>query len=296
MKKNIMKYFTLIFLLFTHPALAKIKVVTSITPLKSIVESVGGDLVEVSSVAKATEDPHFVEVRPSFLMNVADAKMFVMVGMALDIWAKPLIESSRNTGILIVNASIGLKPLDVPTERVTALMGDVHPEGNPHYWVEPYNVSFMVKNILAGLTKIDPEHAKNYLENAKKFLDKLKKKTTEWDQRLASAKGSKVIVYHSSWNYFIDHFKLTQVAEVEPKPGIPPSGAHTEEVIQIAKREKVKLILIEPYYSDAHAKMIAEKSGAKVVKLSQMVGGLSNTETYIKMMEYNVSEVEKALK
>ena len=283
-------------MLFSHPAFAKVKVVTSISPLKSIVESVGGDLVDASSVAKATEDPHFVEVRPSFLMNVADAKMFVMVGLSLDIWAKPLIESSRNTGIVIVNASTGVKPLDLPTERVTALMGDVHPEGNPHYWVDPFNVAVIVKNIVSGLSKVDPEHAKNYLDNAKKFLEELKIKTADWDKRLAPYQGSKVIVYHASWNYFTDHFKFVKVAEVEPKPGIPPSGSHTQDVIEIAKREKAKLILIEPYYSDAHAKMIAEKSGAKVVKLLQMAGGLPGTDSYIKMMEYNVSEVEKAMK
>ena len=291
-----MKYITLLILFFSQSAFAKVKVVTSITPLRSIVESIGGDLVDASSVAKATEDPHFVEVRPSFLMNVAEAKMFVMVGLSLDIWAKPLIESSRNTGIVIVNASTGVRPLDLPTERVTALMGDVHPEGNPHYWVDPYNVPVIVKNILSGLSKIDPEHVNNYTENAKKFIAELKTKTAEWDKRLSSYQGSKVIVYHASWNYFTDHFKFSKVAEVEPKPGIPPSGSHTQDVIEIAKREKAKMIMIEPYYSDAHAKMIAEKSGAKVAKLLQMVGGLPGTETYIKMMEYNVSEVEKAMK
>ena len=293
------KYFSVMILLgslISVSAQAKIKVVTSITPLKSLVESVGGELVEVSSVGKATEDPHYVEVRPSFIMNVTNAKMYVMVGLSLDIWAKPLIESSRNSGIVIVNASLGVKPLDVPTERVSPLMGDVHPEGNPHYWVEPYNVSFMVKNILSGLSQVDPEHVKIYQENARKFLDELKKKTAEWDKRLAPYKGTKVVVYHDSWNYFIDHFKLVQVAEAEPKPGMPPSGAHTEQAIQIAIREKAKVFLMEPYYSDAHPKLIAEKAGMKIVKMVQMVGGLPGTDTYIKMMDYNISELEKALK
>ena len=296
-----MKIFTILLILispsaFIPTAFGKVKVVASISTLKSLVESVGKDLVEVSSVGKPTEDPHFVEVRPSFIMNVTDAKMYVMVGLSLDIWAKPLIESSRNNGIVIVNASLGIKPLDVPTERVTPLMGDVHPEGNPHYWVDPYNVPTIVKNIVSGLATVDPEHSKTYQLQAKTFLDELKVKTTEWDKRLAPFKGAKLVVYHASWNYFLNHFHFLQVAEVEPKPGIPPSGAHTQEVIQIATREKVKAILIEPYYSDAHPKLIAEKTGAKLLKMPQMVGGLPGTDTYIKLMEYNVTEIEKALK
>src|SRR5579885_2847544 len=135
-------------LLQAAPAWAKIKVIASITPLKSITESIGGDLVEVSSIARGTEDPHFVEVRPSFMMSIRNAKLYVSIGMSLDFWARPLIENARSSGDLqIVNCSTGIHVLGAPTERVTARLGDVHPEGNPHYWVDPYNVPIIVKNI-----------------------------------------------------------------------------------------------------------------------------------------------------
>jgi len=292
-----MKRLVLIFcLLISTTALAKTKVITSITVLKALVESVGGDLVEVSSIGRGTEDPHFVEVRPSFIMTIQGAKLYVSVGMSLDHWARPLIENSRNTDIVIVNASKGIHVLGLPTERVTPLMGDVHPEGNPHYWVDPYNIPIMVKNILTGLTTVDAANAEVYQKNAKAFLDKLKVATAGWEKRLAPFKGTKIVTFHESWEYFAERFKLDVVGFVEPKPGVPPSGAHTEEIIKTMKREKVPLILMEPYYSDSHPKLIAEQTGAKVVKIPQLCEGVPGTSSYIDLMEYDVSAIEKVLK
>ena len=284
-------------LLPAAPAWAKIKVIASITPLKSITESVGGDLVEVTSIARGNEDPHFVEVRPSFMMSIRSAKLYVSIGMSLDFWARPLIENARSSGDLqIVNCSTGIHVLGAPTERVTARLGDVHPEGNPHYWVDPYNVPIIVKNILTGLVAVDPDNAAKYQQNAKAFLEQLKKADEGWQKELAPYAGVKAITFHESWEYFAEHFKIDVRGQVEPKPGIPPSGSHTQEIINLVKREKIPLIIQEPYYPDAAPKLIAEQTGAKVVKLIQLCDGAPGTSSYIDMMNYNVNKLAEALK
>jgi zinc/manganese transport system substrate-binding protein len=275
---------------------AKTKVITSITVLKSLTESIGKNLVDVSSIGRGTEDPHFVEVRPSYMMTIASAKLYISTGMSLDHWAKPLIENSRNIDIVMVNASKGIRVLGIPTERVSALLGDVHPEGNPHYWLDPYNIPVMVKNIVTGLSQVDPANAEIYQKNARVFLDQLKTADAGWQKRLKPYAGTKVITYHESWDYFDDHFKFVAIGQVEPKPGIPPSGSHTEEIIQLVKREKVRLILQEPFYPSATPDLIAEKTGAMVVKFPQLCEGAPHTDSYIELMEYNVTAVEKALK
>jgi ABC-type Zn uptake system ZnuABC Zn-binding protein ZnuA len=294
--RTILAFTLLIGLLSVAAAQAKVNVVTSITPLASLVDSVGGDLVKVDSIGRANEDPHFVEVRPSFLMTIAKAQLYVSIGMSLDFWAKPMIENSRNTSIVTVNASQGIHVLGLPTERVSALLGDVHPEGNPHYWVDPYTIPVVVKNIVSGLSSVDPTHKETYQKNAQAFLEKLKKKAAEWEKRMLPFKHTKIVTYHESWEYFTERFGLDAVAQVEPKPGIPPSGAHTQEVIEIIGRDHVQVILQEPYYSDSTSKFIAEKTKAKLLKLPQLTGALPGTEDYISMIEYNVSQIETALR
>ncbi len=289
--------FTSLLLMITINANAsKVKVITSTTTLKSLTETIGGDFIEVTSIARPTEDPHFVEVRPSFIMQISSAKLYVSTGMSLDIWAKQLIENARNQNLVIINASQGIHALEVPTEKLTAQLGDVHPEGNPHYWMDPYNTPVVVKNILTGLVKVDPDHQSQFENNAKFFLAKLKTADLDWQKRLSKFKGSKIVVYHASWIYFTEHFHLNIIAEVEPKPGITPSGAHTEEVIQLIKREKVSVILQEPYYSSSTTQMIAEKTGAKLIKATQMVGGLDRTSNYIELIDQIVTQIEGALK
>jgi ABC-type Zn uptake system ZnuABC Zn-binding protein ZnuA len=291
------KIFALITLLtFSTPAFAKLKVIASITPLQSITQSIGGDLVEVTSIARGTEDPHFVEVRPSFLMSIGQAKLYVSIGMSLDFWARPLIENARNENIVVINASTGIKVLGLPTERVSARLGDVHPEGNPHYWMDPYNIPVVVKNILNGLVKVDPANTETYQKNAKAFLAKLQAADAQWQKELAPYKGTKIVTYHESWEYFAEHFKLDAVAQVEPKPGIPPSGSHTDEVIQIVKRDKVPLILQEPYYPSAAPDLIARSTGAKVVKTPQLCGGAPGTDNYIDLVNHDVQAIAAALK
>ncbi len=283
-------------MILTNTSFAKTKVITSTTTLKSLTEVVGGDLVEVTSIARAVEDPHFVEVRPSFIMQISSAKLYVSTGMSLDIWAKPLIENARNLSLVVVNASQGIHALEIPTEKLTAQLGDVHPEGNPHYWVDPYNVPIMLKNILSGLSKVDPEHQSSFEKNAEEFLGKLKNADQDWQKRRDPFKASKIAVYHASWNYFADHFHLNMIAEVEPKPGINPSGSHTAEVIQLIKREHIPVIIQEPYYSTSTTQMISEKTGAKLLKLSQMVGGSDNTGDYFSLIENMVKQFEDAVK
>jgi len=298
MKNSTVTFFVLVLagIASPFPAQAKIKVITSITPLRSLVESVGGDLVTVRSIGRGSEDPHFVEVRPSFIMAITDAQLYVEVGMSLDIWARPLIENARNDKIVIVDASKGIHILGVPTQRVSPLMGDVHPQGNPHYWMDPDNVPPMVRNILSGLVKIDPAHEATYKKNAEQFLSQLKAKTQEWTDELKPFKGTKILTYHESWEYFADRFGFDIEGEEEPKPGIPPSGSHTQDLIQMMKQNNVHVIFQENYYSTSTSDMIASKTGAKVLILPELCDGEPGTSSYIDLVNYDVQKIVAALK
>jgi ABC-type Zn uptake system ZnuABC Zn-binding protein ZnuA len=296
MKRSKFGVLALLMALLPATASAKVNVITSITPLRSLVESVGGDLVHVESIGRGDEDPHFVEVRPSFIMKIAKAKLYVSIGMSLDFWAKPLIENARNPDLVFVNASTGIHVLGLPTERVSPKLGDVHPQGNPHFWMDPYNIPVAVKNILSGLVKVDPAHADAYKKNAEAFLAALKSKTQGWLKAMAPYKGTKVITYHESWEYFADRFGLQLVGEEEPKPGIPPSGSHTQAIIQIVKSQKVPLIVQENYYSTSTSQMIAANTGAKVVVIPQLCDGAPGTSSYIDLIDYDVNHIVDALK
>jgi zinc/manganese transport system substrate-binding protein len=284
MKRHLI--FCLVFFSLFIRAEAKVKIVASLSDLASITEFIGGDKVEVQSICKGTSNPHFVEVLPSYMMKVSKAQLYLKVGLSLDFWANPIIDGSRNGKLVVVDCSKGIEVLEKPTTKVDASMGDVHPEGNPHYWLDPANGLVIAQNIVSGLAKVDPDNASFYESQLVQFEQKLNQKQKEWSEKAQSLKGLKMVTYHESWPYFASRFGIDVVGFVEPKPGIEPTPSHTAQLIQQIKNQNIKIIGKEPYFSDRAPKAISRATGALVVDLPPSVGGVPEARDYFALFDY----------
>lgn len=278
----------------------KIKVVTTTTDLASIVQAIGGNKVSVESIGRGYQNPHAIEAKPSHILKLQKADMFVKVGLELETWSRLLTESARNPKIMpgatgYVDGSEGCKILDIPQGKVDRSMGDVHPQGNPHYWLDPLNGKIIAGNISKALSKISPENKEHFEQNRAKFTEQIDSGLERWNKQMAPYKGTKIVTYHRSWPNFTSRFGLKVVDYVEPKPGIPPSPGHLKSLIEMMTKEGVKLILMEPFYSQNTAKSVAQKAGAKVLVLPPSVGGVKDVKDYIGLFDYNIGQVVKAL-
>jgi ABC-type Zn uptake system ZnuABC Zn-binding protein ZnuA len=291
-------------LTFSGRALAaeKLKVVTTISDIASLTNEVGGDRVEVVSIAKGYQDPHFVEPKPSFLLLLRNADLLEVVGLELEIgWLPPLLDQSRNNNIRpgapgYLDVSQGVEILERPTGAVNRSMGDVHPSGNPHYWLAPANGVRMAIQIRNRLAQLRPADAAYFDQRLNTFKVRINEANKRWLAAMAPFKGAKVVTYHSSWPNFTKHFGLDVVGFVEPKPGIPPSPSHTLDLINLMKEQKVKVILMEPYFDQKTPEFIAQKTGAKVVVMYPSVGGAPGVDDYLKLFDRNIADLTKALK
>lgn len=251
----------------------KIRVVATLPVLAELVEAVGGDRVEVTAIATPLQDPHFVDAKPSYILAAGRAQMFVTAGMDLEVGWEPLVrEGSRNANIQIgapgyVDASAHVRKLGVPSGRVDRSRGDVHPYGNPHYWLDPLNAVPLTADIALALTRIDPANAGLYNDRRRDFLAALERRMATWRSRMAPLEGRAVASYHESWEYFARRFGLEIVGTLEPKPGIPPSPSHLAQLMDRMQARDVTLILKEPYYEDANPELVARETGARVVEL-----------------------------
>ncbi len=257
------------------PVAAKVKMAASIPDLASIASSIGGDQVEVFTIAKSNGNPHFVEVLPSYMIKVSRVALFLKAGLALDQWADGIIEGSRNGKLTVVDCSAGIDVLEKPNGKVDASMGDVHPMGNPHYWLDPQNVPILADNIAAALAKEDPGHAELYKSNASKFKEENAKHYQDWKAKLAPLNGSAIITYHSSWVYFAKTFGMRIVGMVEPYPGIPPTAKHLQELVDGIKANKAALLIQEPYFSGDDPKFLARQTGIKVFRFTPSCEGVA---------------------
>jgi zinc/manganese transport system substrate-binding protein len=255
------------------PAAAKLKLAASLPDLASIAAYVGGNEVEVFSVAKPNANPHFVEVLPSYMIKVSRVAVYFKVGLALDQWADAIIEGSRNSKLEVVDCSGGIEVLDKPAGKVDASMGDVHPQGNPHYWLDPANGKVIAEHVRAALAKADPGHAALFAENAKRFAEESAKKIADWQARMAPLKGAAIITYHSSWAYFAHAYGLRIVGYVEPFPGIPPTAKHLQELVDGIKAEKAGILIQEPYFGDNDPKFLARRTGIQVFRFTPSCQG-----------------------
>lgn len=278
----------------------KLKVITSLTDLASLTQEVGGDKVEVEALARGYQDPHFVEPKPSFLLKLRNADLLISVGLELEIgWLPPLITQSGNGKIQpggqgYLDASQFAEILEIPQGMVTRAEGDVHPLGNPHYWLDPDNGRRIAKGIAAKLSEMDPENAAFFQQREKDFEKRLAEANLKWTAQMAPYRGRKIVTYHRSWPNFAKHFGLDVVGYIEPRPGIPPTPSHTIELVNLMKRENIKIELIEPYFDLKTPNSIASMTGGKVVQIMPSVGGKPEITDYFKLFEYDIAVLTKA--
>jgi len=280
----------------------KLNIVTSTTDLASLAQEIGGDRISVDSIAKGYQDPHFVEAKPSFLLKLRHADLLIAVGLELEIgWLPPLITQSGNPRIQpsaagYLDASQFAEILEIPRGQITRAMGDVHPQGNPHYWLDPDNGRRIAKGIAGKLAQLDPENASYFQQRFQDFDKRLTAAEQNWDAQMRPYKGRKVVTYHNSWPNFAKHFKLNVVGYVEPRPGIPPSPGHTLELIQAMRRDNVKIIMVEPYFDLKTPDSIARETGGKVLVMTPSVGGEKPVTDYFKLFDYDINLLVNAFK
>jgi len=282
----------------THAA--KIRVVTTLTDLADFTRAVGGDLVEVNSLATGVEDTHGVPMKPSFVPIMNRADLLVLVGLDCEHAFLPaLLEASKNPRIQkgtpgYVDCSKGIVPRDVPKSTEHS-EGDVHPYGNPHYMLDPVLAKTAIQNIYNALASLDPQYQGELARNRDAYLAGLNAQIVEWEKEMRPLKGVKFVSYHEHWPYFAARFDMDYVGTIEIKPGIDPTARHIEELVTMMKTERVPLVVREPQFPEKVPKRIAEATGAALVTLPIMPGGVPRTETYIKMMDYIVHTMVGAL-
>ncbi len=278
----------------------KINVVATTSDLAALAAEVGGDKVNVNAIARGYQDPHFVEAKPSFLLNLKRADLLVAVGLELEAgWLPPLVSQSGNARIQpagsgYLDASQFAEILEIPTAQVSRAMGDVHPLGNPHYWLDPQNGLRIAGGLAQRLAQISPGDAAYFQARLGDFRRRLGEAERRWDERMKPYRGRKVVSYHRSWPNFVKRFGLQVADYVEPRPGIPPSPGHVVELMGLMRRDKIKLILVEPYFDLKTPQSVARETGGVVVVLMPSVGGNKEVGDYIRLFDYDVDLLVKA--
>ncbi len=291
-------------LAFCSPLFAagkKLNVVASTADFGAIASEIGGDVVTVTVLAQPGEDAHFVTPKPSYISKLARTDLLIEGGAELEVgWLPPLVEGSRNSRVVLgrpahVVCAEGLAMLEVPTIRDRA-QGDIHAMGNPHFMTDPVNARQVADRIANALIAADPNHAEQYRARLAAFIKRLDEKLVIWQKQLEPYKGTRVVAFHNSWPYFANRFNLTIDLFLEPRPGIPPSPAHLADIVGTMKREKVRVILVEPYQNRKTAETVASKTGAVVLDFTQYPGGIKGTEGgYIEFMDLLVGRLTAAL-
>lgn len=314
-----------------------LRIVTTTSDLASIAEAVAGDAAEVTGIATGRQDPHFLQAKPSYIVRARQADLWIRVGMELEIgWEPPILEGARNPRILVgadghLDASENVLRLGVPTERVTRDMGDVHPSGNPHYWLDPLNGRIVAETIAERLIRLAPEQAETFRGNLAEFKRRLDSrmfgaelvaemggdtlwalllneqlnaelqdrgldgKLGGWLGTMRPHRGAPIVIYHESWNYFTERFGLDIVGVLEPKPGVPPRSTHLARMAQLVQDKGVKVILIEPFYNIRAAEFIARRSDAVVVVAADSVGGTAEASDYLSMLDAVIRKLDRHL-
>ena len=286
----------------TNLAFAKtIDVVTTTQDTRSIAELIGGNKVSVFAIATGYQNPHFVDPKPSYIIKLSNADMYVTLGLDLEAgWSPSLLTSSRNTKIQrgsegYVDASVGVPLLQVPSS-INRAEGDIHIYGNPHYWLDPANGKIIARNICNGLEKVSPENKAYFEANLKAFNEQIDAKLRGWNAAMAAFKGSKVIAYHNEWVYFETRFGLHIVDFMEPKPGIPPTPSQLVKIIKEVKENNIKVIITSPYFTTSSSDVVSKQTGAKTVVMATSVGAFDSIKTYYDLFDYNIRLLTASLK
>ena len=278
-----------------------IKVVATTADLKSIAELIGGNKVSVSSIATGYQNPHFVDPKPSYIINLSSANLFITVGLDLETgWSPQLLASSRNSKIQkgsvgYVDASANIPLMQVPS-AVNRAEGDIHIYGNPHYWLDPLNGKIIARNIADGLERVDPSNKSYYEANLKSFNDRIDAKLKEWQAKMSAFRGTKIIAYHNEWCYFENRFGLQIVDFMEPKPGIPPSPSQLVKVIKEVQVNKIRVIISSPYFTTSSSDVVSRQTGAKELTLATSVGAFDPIKNYFDLFDYDINQLNSVLK
>jgi zinc/manganese transport system substrate-binding protein len=298
--KSILTSLTLLIVTAT-PALAKLNVVATTPDIASIAKEIGGNQIDLTTLAKATEDPHFVDAKPSFIVKLNRADVLLEGGAELEIgWLPALLDQARNSKLAPgapghISCAQGVRLLEIPS-TLDRSKGDIHAAGNPHYLVDPVNAKIVAQHIADAFCALDSKSADAYRANLRKFSDALDAKMAEWQKTMASYKGQQIVAYHNSWLYFGKRFGLVIDLFLEPKPGVPPTPTHLAEVITKMRADNVHVIIVDPYLNRRTAEAVASKTTATVVDVTQFPGGVKGTEGgYIQLMDYLVNSVAHAL-
>lgn len=310
---------------------APLRIVATTSDLADIARAVAGDGAVVRSICTGADDPHMMQGKPSFILAARDADLWIRVGLELEIgWEPVVLEGSRNPRIQPgqpghLDAGALIEPLDVPAGIVTREMGDVHPSGNPHFWIDPWNARIVASAMADRLARLDPAGVAAYADRAAAFrrsvdgrmfgaaalaripgdeLWALRAAGTldarlgrdgiapgGWDATMRPLAGRRVYTYHRSWSHFARRFGLVVAGEIEPKPGIPPSGAHLDRLVERAGPERIAAILHEPFYGDKAARRIAERTGLPVVIAPISVGGAPEAKDYLTLIDTVVARL-----
>jgi zinc/manganese transport system substrate-binding protein len=283
-------------------AQSKLNVMTTTEDLASIAREVGGERIAVEAIARGYQDPHFVEAKPSFILKLQKADLLIVIGLELEIgWLPPLVQQSRNGKIQpgaegYLDASQGVQKLEIPTGQITRAMGDVHPLGNPHYWMDPENGKRIAKEMVDAFDRLRPGDRAYFDQRLADFNTRLDAAEKRWLAAMAPYKGTKVVTYHRSFPNFAERFGLEIIGYVEPRPGIPPTPQHTLDLINEMKRQMVKVVLVEPYFDLKTPTAIGRETGARVLVMPPSVGGVKETSNYFTLFDYNINLLVNALK
>jgi zinc/manganese transport system substrate-binding protein len=301
MKTNLILASAVTLLSLTLPAQARLNVVATTPDLAAVAKAIGGDQLEITTLARPTEDPHFVDAKPSLILKLNRAQVLLEGGVELELgWLPPLLQGARNPhlaagapGHILCNQGISM--LEVPA-TLDRSEGDIHAAGNPHFMTDPANARIVANHLTEVFCQLDPKSAETYRANLKTFSDRLTAKMAEWQKLLAPFQGCHVVAYHNSWPYFARRFGLKIDLFLEPKPGLPPTPAHLAEVMARMKAEQARVIFVEPYLDRRTAETVARSTGAKVIDVAYLPGGINGTENdYLKLMDYLVTSLAKAL-
>lgn len=297
-----MKLITLTLLATALPfcSFAKLNVVATTAEYGAIAREIGGDHITVTTLGKPTEDPHFVDAKPSFIMKLNRADILIEGGAELETgWLPPLLDGGRNPKLDVgqpgrVQCATGVQMLEVPA-TLDRSKGDIHAAGNPHFMTDPENGKIAAKEICEAYCQLDSQSSDYYRANLAKLTERLDAKLVEWQKRLAPFHGKRIVTYHDSWVYFGERFGLKIDLFLEPKPGIPPTPANLAHVKAVMKAEHIGVIIVEPYLDRKTAEAVAQDTGATVVDVAQFPGGVKGTESgYIELVDYLVNSIAKA--
>jgi zinc/manganese transport system substrate-binding protein len=295
-KKTILWIFFLALSCGAPHAEENLRVLCSTSDLSYFASEIGGELVTVDLIADPKRDPHFVEVRPSFMIKARKADVVLKVGMELDLWMDGIIDGSRNSKIVVIDCSEHIQPIEIPEGKIDARLGDLHRYGNPHYWMTPENVKPITDAIVAGFVGVDPRNTEQYRKNQRKLIASIALKVNELQETLDSLEGVSVVNYHKGWSYFNAFTGIEAIDFIEPYPGVSPSPSHIKKLIELVRDRGVRVIAVDVYFDERVPKKIAEATGASVVIMYPSIGAMNPEETYTEWFAGNVLSIAGALK